>query len=585
MLALLSDVFDILYTQRLFLSLGLVYIVLERIFPLEPAQRFNREGFGQDWIWYSITDILLPRFIALIRALIFFNLFRVAVPQWKGFDLGSAALTIVVVFFLRDFLSYGLHYCMHRFPPLWRMHTLHHSNRQLDWLAGFRGYWVENLLSDVMLTIPLLIFAVGMNEVFILSIIEMNVVIFVHANIRQPRGSWESWVNSPRAHRWHHDVLLHKRYGQNFGVYTLIWDQLFGTFYMKDGVPKQLGVAESLRYPDGFFARFFYPFYSRSGEFFLRFSYGALWMLEQVSPFEKLRAFLSTKRGHVYRELLAVAPAPAERTHTVLEASTREPICVETLSRLDLTQPAVFRKLGADTECVKKWDFEYLGKKHSGMNQPFFSSDDVEKSIRVLEISETLQKIQNQNERLSIIFGDLLHRSPDTLKELQLNTWVDPEILGKLNQSYQLFVSPKGSFTNLHAEICSTFTLQITGKKRWIMFKPEDSFFLEPKVTHMMYLLSSKKYQNLTLESLPPGITPWVIDLEPGDVLYTPPFVWHFVTNLEPSISVGVKGSHWRTLWDHPLLSFFILTSRNPSILSRMGRSKGDFAPAGLELT
>ena len=85
---------------------------------------------------------------------------------------------------------------------------------------------------------------------------------------------------------------------------------------------------------------------------------------------------------------------------------------------------------------------------------------------------------------------------------------------------------------------------QITGRKRWILYPPEDTPYLEP--TRVPYEESSV-YSRINFEKwshdvIPnvAGTHPHVVELLPGDVLFVPRHWWHHVQNLELSISINI---------------------------------------------
>jgi len=93
------------------------------------------------------------------------------------------------------------------------------------------------------------------------------VPFFIHANvgigIKKGRPVWKQffgWVVSPMHHHWHHSPENHFPYGQNFGVYTLIWDRLFGTLHAPGTWPEKYGLTNQDKYVRGVFRRFWGPF-------------------------------------------------------------------------------------------------------------------------------------------------------------------------------------------------------------------------------------------------------------------------------------------------------------------------------------
>ena len=59
-------------------------------------------------------------------------------PQWLGVTLAVLALDLVI---------YGQHVVFHHVPLLWRLHKVHHADREFDVTTGVRFHTLEILLS------------------------------------------------------------------------------------------------------------------------------------------------------------------------------------------------------------------------------------------------------------------------------------------------------------------------------------------------------------------------------------------------------------------------------------------------------
>ncbi|KAK3834795.1 MAG: hypothetical protein JOS17DRAFT_737768, partial [Linnemannia elongata] len=133
----------------------------------------------------------------------------------------------------------------------------------------------------------------------------------------------------------------------------------------------------------------------------------------------------------------------------------------------------------------------------------------------------------------------------------------------------RIWVSLAGATTPLHYDRCHGILIQLVGRKRFVVFSHEDTHGLYPydgisgpghasKVRGLGHCfplpslsVESKdtEYQEHLEENMAevqrrwPKIrntTPWIVDLEPGDALYTPPGFWHEVTSIDHSISITV---------------------------------------------
>lgn len=147
----------------------------------------------------------------------------VSVPGWIG-----VPLVIVVL----DFAIWLQHVATHRVPLLWRVHRVHHADRDLDATSGLRFHPVETALS-MLYRVPWIL-ALGAPPVaVVLFEIVLNAgALFNHANVALPL--WldrllRAVIVTPDMHRVHHSVLG-REHNTNFGFSLSIWDRLFSTY-------------------------------------------------------------------------------------------------------------------------------------------------------------------------------------------------------------------------------------------------------------------------------------------------------------------------------------------------------------------
>jgi len=141
----------------------------------------------------------------------------VALPAW---------LAVVLAFGAADFAAYWAHRAEHRFACTWRFHSVHHSPRQLDWLAGRRFHPLDVL---VQLVAPVgvasgLGFGLGALAPYLFT--AGLVTLLAHADVRLPAGWWARAVVTTGYHRSHHEQ---GREGTNFALVLPFMDIVFGT--------------------------------------------------------------------------------------------------------------------------------------------------------------------------------------------------------------------------------------------------------------------------------------------------------------------------------------------------------------------
>jgi len=164
---------------------------------------------------------------------------------WPGVsDTALVSFAIYLVVF--DFADYWMHRAQHRFEWWWRLHSLHHSQRQMTMWSDNRNHLLDDLLRDSLLVILAQLIGVAPSQfVAIVAITQLSESL-QHANLRLWFGriGERLWI-SPRFHRLHHAIGIGHESGapgslmvkgrspalggHNFGVLLPWWDVLFGT--------------------------------------------------------------------------------------------------------------------------------------------------------------------------------------------------------------------------------------------------------------------------------------------------------------------------------------------------------------------
>jgi sterol desaturase/sphingolipid hydroxylase (fatty acid hydroxylase superfamily) len=184
---------------------------------------------------------------------------------WPGVtDLAVVSFVIYLVAF--DFIGYWIHRGQHQFHWWWKLHALHHSQRQMTMWSDNRNHILDDILVDSLLVIAAQLIGVPPSQFIAIVAFTQLSESFQHANLKLWFGSIGErlWV-SPRFHRLHHSIGIgHETTGKNtlgghnFGVLLPWWDMLFGTSnfelrYDATGVRDQ--VEDGRDYGSGFWAQ------------------------------------------------------------------------------------------------------------------------------------------------------------------------------------------------------------------------------------------------------------------------------------------------------------------------------------------
>lgn len=174
-----------------------------------------------------------------------FGLFyRLNVPDWW-----NAALTVVCL----DGATYLWHRAYHGLPLMWRMHRVHHSDRDLDVTTSGRFHLTEMVLSAFFRLLVIALLGAGVAAVVIFEIIFGVANQMEHSNLRIPEP-FETWLRAvfvtPDMHRIHHSQIK-AHTNSNYSTIFSFWDRLFGTYRFGEnqatliiGLPEYPGVED-----------------------------------------------------------------------------------------------------------------------------------------------------------------------------------------------------------------------------------------------------------------------------------------------------------------------------------------------------
>lgn len=143
------------------------------------------------------------------------------------------ALRWILAILLLDLTRYCSHRAMHSFHILWRLHQIHHSDRDFDGTTGVRGHPLEGVYSRAATLVTIAIFAPPLGAVLLMELVSVFDSFFTHANAQLPDGLQRlvGWIFfTPNTHVIHHSIDIRQQ-NTNFGDIFPWWDRLFRTYH------------------------------------------------------------------------------------------------------------------------------------------------------------------------------------------------------------------------------------------------------------------------------------------------------------------------------------------------------------------
>ena len=244
---------------------AVVILVLERWFPERLEWRPRWPDVKADAAFILIVQVILPRALAALCVLAIAQwMHEHARSQWWPHAWPLVAQTIAMVLAV-DLMRYWLHRACHRFTPLWRLHEVHHSPEILYALNTGRFHPLEKALHFSLDTVPFLLLGVAPEVVAGYFLLYAVNGFFQHSNVRLRYGWLNYLVGSAETHRWHH-ARDPRTASCNFSNTTIVWDVIFGTWYLPKNKPlAEIGITDAT-YPKAFSAQMIAPFRPRHGK-------------------------------------------------------------------------------------------------------------------------------------------------------------------------------------------------------------------------------------------------------------------------------------------------------------------------------
>lgn len=242
------------------LGSAMIFILIEKLFPLYKNQPVFRAGWQTDFTHFIVNHFLVGLALLIVNFMIH-RFFGWAV--YPSLQQAVQSLPLVIeafgVLLVADLIQYWTHRGYHEIPLLWRFHSVHHSTKTMDWMAGSRLHLLELIFTRVAILGPLYVLGFSKTAMDIYIIVVGFQAVFNHSNVSLPWGPLKYILVTPDFHHWHHSsdrAALDRNYAAHFAFL----DYFFGTAVKTDRrFPEKYGVLGDYM-PEGFIKQQMFPF-------------------------------------------------------------------------------------------------------------------------------------------------------------------------------------------------------------------------------------------------------------------------------------------------------------------------------------
>ncbi len=218
---------------RYLLAAGIAFVLFYLLFknrlPFKKIQsKFPKSSDYRRDLMYSLITVAIFTVIAHLSFRTFKD-FNLLFYDWEAKPMWYWVLTVIPIFVIHDFYFYWAHRAMHH-PSLFKsVHKTHHlSTNPSPWTA-YAFHPIEAVIETLI--IPILVFTVPTHPLVIVLFMIFQIIYNVYGHLGYelfPRGFHKTkigkYINTSVAHNQHH-----KKFHGNYGLYTLVWDRMFGT--------------------------------------------------------------------------------------------------------------------------------------------------------------------------------------------------------------------------------------------------------------------------------------------------------------------------------------------------------------------
>ncbi|WP_280500314.1 sterol desaturase family protein [Nocardia farcinica] len=229
----------------------------ERVLPYRPAWNRSHGDVGRDTVHTVVNETLVLGSVAAIPALAALLPGTGIWPHSRPF-----VIQVLVAILIADLGITLAHYASHHIGVLWRFHAVHHSVTRCYGLNGLMKHPLHQTIEMIAGVTPLLLAGIPVPVAAALALAVAVQLLLQHSNADYRVGPLKHVLALNEGHRFHH--LKWAGVGDvNFGLFTLIWDHLLGTYSYdprRRFTSDDLGMAAKPDYPVGYLAQLAEPF-------------------------------------------------------------------------------------------------------------------------------------------------------------------------------------------------------------------------------------------------------------------------------------------------------------------------------------
>ena len=244
--------------QKLLITMS-VFIPLEFLLPRLQEKKILRKNWRLDLCYALAAPMITSAGIIFIIVISVLLINPILSPTITDFIAAQPLyLQVIEIIIIADLGYYLIHRMFHENPTLWKLHAVHHSIEEMDWLAAHRVHPIDQIMTRGLSLIIPYTFGFSTAAITIFFLIFGWHSYLKHSNVNIRFGPLKWLLASPTYHHWHHANEEHA-FDKNYAGQLPILDILFGTAIMEEKKgPEHYGTNTPV--PTDFIGQLFIPF-------------------------------------------------------------------------------------------------------------------------------------------------------------------------------------------------------------------------------------------------------------------------------------------------------------------------------------
>jgi len=210
-------------------------------------------------------------------------------------------------------------------------------------------------------------------------------------------------------------------------------------------------------------------------------------------------------------------------------------------------EPVVFKGVAKKWACESKWTLDYFYENYFDREVAISDNEGTidpknPQQFETMKLGNYIEELRNGSTKY-LKFSRLMDDDPKLKNDLDVNWLRKFHPFGSFAENFLMFIGNSEALTPIHCGFGHSLFVQISGKKKWILWKPNERIFFDPRAKRRQYNFTEADPYALEDPNFPlmKYAERYEVVLEPGDVLWFPSHLWHYVESKEGGISVVHK--------------------------------------------